>query len=259
MVAANSAVQTWTKEISYHNYTALSAAGLASMRTTAEAIGASVAMTEHVASYDFAPTAWANLEQELYDLLNSGHGSSFQMFAVAFPEAGYTGTKYFDINLTTWAVTITDCPKYLRSYFKYILLNATMKGCASVGGNCKGLAFENPNGTYVVVVHAPSGTSSESITISGLPAGTYGIRYSLGNGTTAITTYDHALSDQTITAGQNITFTMPSQGVATIFDNDYLGPITTTQTQTITGKANIILNPLTQIKSGLGKRTLLLS
>jgi hypothetical protein len=70
------------------------------------------------------------------------------------------------------------------------------------------VAFVNTNGKYVVVVNA---TTSGSFNVQGLPAGTYGIKYTTAN------QYNIDLSDVNLTAGQSLTTNIPTSGVITVY------------------------------------------
>jgi len=76
-------------------------------------------------------------------------------------------------------------------------------------GGLTPVAFQNANGKAVLVVRA---TAAATIKAQGLPAGTYGVRY-----TTASATDAPACGDQTISAGQLVTATIPAAGLITIF------------------------------------------
>jgi hypothetical protein len=67
----------------------------------------------------------------------------------------------------------------------------------------------------VVPIKASAGGT---ITVEGLPAGVYGIRY------TTASSYNVGLPNQVITSGAYLTFNIPAAGVATVFDQNYLVP-----------------------------------
>lgn len=227
MTTANSAWETHTDQISYHRYSAPDNTTLASFRDVANAFGAYPAMTEKIGASHL----------DLYDDLISGHGVAWQQFTIAFPYTGWTdiGAEYFEVNTTTWAVTLNTRTKYLRQYFKYIRAGAVMKGVTNRSTTLLGVPFVNNNGAYVVPVKCTAGGTFD---VLGLPAGTYGIRYTTGDGTSAPSAYDTALTTQTITAGGAVNVVMPAAGIVTIFDGNYRPAMpATVRTHTLTGNA----------------------
>jgi hypothetical protein len=74
-------------------------------------------------------------------------------------------------------------------------------------------------GKYAVVVKC---ASSQTINVKDLPAGTYGIRYTTGDGSTTPSAYFQTIANQTIGVGEDVSFSMPGAGVVTVFDVDYL-------------------------------------
>jgi len=65
-----------------------------------------------------------------------------------------------------------------------------------------------------VVVKA---SQAGNFSIENLPAGTYGIKYTTGDGRNQPIEYDINLPDQTISAGGLVTTKIPAQGVITIY------------------------------------------
>src|SRR6185503_11436838 len=104
------------------------------------------------------------------------------------------------------SVAIASRSKFYRQYFKWVRRGAIRKGTSTSDSNFDGLAFQNTRGNYTVVVKA---LTSGSPTIGGLPAATYHINYTTSG------LYNQTQSDQTISAGQNITLTVTGAGVWT--------------------------------------------
>lgn len=211
---ANATAYSYIDELSYHRYDPAPTTGeLSSLRTKALADGKNTAMLEYIGADMF----------DLYEDLRYARCSSWQQYTMAYllSEAGSdNGGQYFLIGGSpTYAVTMAERTKYLRHFIKYIRPNAVMKGVTNSSVNYEGVVFQNPNGTYVVVVKC---NGAGDIDIVGLPAGTYEIRYTLGNGTSAPSSYDQAFSNQTITEGQDVSFSMAGQGVVTIFNTNYM-------------------------------------
>jgi hypothetical protein len=173
--------------------------------------------------------------------LKLARASAWEQFALAFPGAppNDNGGAYFPIDITdpmNPIVLIGSRTKYLRQYFKFIRIgatrvSATLPGCdddAMCTGTFDPLAFINTSGKYVVIVKA---TAADTFSIQGLPAGTYGIKYTTNTGSG----YDVDLPDQTISVGQVLTSTIPSQGVITIYQKTGGVPLpTSTPTSTPT-------------------------
>lgn len=215
MKSANPAVTALISEYSYHLYGGTDA-DLATLRATALADGKTTAMLESHAGFGGLS---ADIHR-LYKDLTIGYGSSWQQFTLAYPYPSATddGGKYFLVDTSNWAVTLSSRAKYLRHYFKYVRRGAVMKSVTNSSGSYQGLPFVNKNSRYAVPIKC---AAAGAIDVVGLPAGTYEIRYTLGDGVNAPSAFDQALPNQTITNGQNVSFTMPGAGVVTVFDTNY--------------------------------------
>lgn len=211
MKTANASVTALMDQVSYHLYVNMDASQRNTLRTNAEGDGNSPMMGELIAATHLT----------CYEDLIEARVNAWQQYTLAFPYTGWTetGSEYFEVNQSTWVVTMNPRTKYLRSYFKYIRLNAVMKGVTNSDANFKGVPFLNANGTYVVPIKC---LASGTINVKSLPAGTYGIRYTTGDGTAAPSAFDTALANQTITAGQDVSFSMPAAGVVTVFDINFM-------------------------------------
>jgi len=213
MQSRNAALEPLIDSISYHRYDAPqpTTTEIAAILTAAAAHNHPTSMMEMIGATHLT----------LYDDLIFGHNSRWEQFTVAFPYTGATdnGEAYFQVNTSTWAVTLGTRTKYLRHYARYIRPGAIMKGVTNSSGNFAGVPFMNRNGRYVVPIKC---TTSGTIDVVGLPAGTYEIRYTTGNGTSAPSAYDQVITSQTITSGQNVSFTMPGAGVVTVFDTNFM-------------------------------------
>lgn len=112
--------------------------------------------------------------------------------------------------------------KYLRQYFKFIRPGAVRFEVSTSDPEIDPIAFKNKDGKEVVVLKAEK---EEEIKISGLQAGNYGIKYTLGNynwGAVDPKEYDINLQDQVISEGDVMEFNMPDKGVATIYQKSNL-------------------------------------
>jgi hypothetical protein len=173
-----------------------------------------------------------NTYTALHQDVKVGMCSAWEQFTMGFPSLGGAitddGNQYFIIgDGPGYALTMGNRTKYLRHYMKYIRAGAQRKGITSVSGtgsaNVDPLFFRNPNGKDIVVMKFTAGATIDAL--SGLSPGTYGIRYTTGDGSSAPSAYDQALSNQTIGVGQDVTsLVMPNAGVMTVFDTAYLEP-----------------------------------
>jgi hypothetical protein len=178
---------------------------LGNLRLTAQADGKRTGMNE------YAGASYLNLHSDL----SVGRVSIWEQYALAFQTID-NGDQYFVIGPPPgYAVTIGNKTKFIQHYTRYVRRGSLMKGVNNQSSNFQGLPFRNANGTYVVPIKA---TAAGTITVEGLPAGVYGIRY------TTASSYNIALPNQTVANGGQLTFNMPASGVATVFDLNYLAP-----------------------------------
>jgi hypothetical protein len=188
-------------EFSYHRYSGVSDANLRAINTRAQAAGIQTAQLEWIgATYN-----------ELHKDLSIAQNSSWAQYTIGGPgtAANDNGGAYYLADVTNPAspVLITGSrTKFLRQYFKYVRRGAVRIGVGS-SANFDPLAFQNTDGRMVVVVKASSGGS---FTVSGLAAGTYGIKYTTNNA------YDVDLPDVNIIGGQALMTAIPTAGVITV-------------------------------------------
>jgi dienelactone hydrolase len=184
-------------EISYHRYGGIDQ--IPNLVSKALSLGKRTSMTEFVVD--------ANNYDILHQDLTTGRNSAWAqgIFGDAYGCA-YGQISYFANG------TATFCPnsKLIRQYTKYVRPGAQRIEATSQNASFKPVAFVNENGKYVVVIKSES---SGSFSVSGLPAGTYGVFYSTD------TAYNVNLSNVTITTGQALTTSMPGVGVITIYKN----------------------------------------
>ncbi len=213
---ANPAAATYIDEIGYHRYGAISELELAALRATADAEGKNLSMNE------FGGGDVRDLEVDL----RIGRVSSWEQYSLAYLNegSGDTGYHHFEINGSgPYTRTLMKRTKYLQHYYRYIRTGAVMKGVINTNSNFRGLPFQNPNGSYAVVIKALAGGT---IAVSGLPPGTYGIQYTEGDFVNNPQTYNQARPNQTISDGQDVVFTMPGMGMVTVYNVNYLNPST---------------------------------
>lgn len=129
--------------------------------------------------FDTAMLEWwdsNNGYQTLHKDLKLGRNSAWQQGI--FGDQYQGKTHLYNINNSNFNVTIHPITKFTRQYFKFIRPGAIRIGATSNNGSFDPLAFINKDSKYIVVVKAGS---SGSFTIQGLPAGTYGIKYTTNN------------------------------------------------------------------------------
>jgi hypothetical protein len=197
--SANPAALTNVDELNYHWYQPCTASDLQNNKNVAEADGKHLAMLEWIGA-DYT---------RLHEDLKYGAVAWSQM-SVAWDNSGPgdNGAKYYLIDTTNHTASIASRTKLLRQYFKWIRRGAVRKGTSTTNPNFDALAFRNTGGNYTVVVNCLTGGS---FSIGGLPPATYHITYSTAD------LYNQSASDQTITAGQNISTSIPAAGALTVY------------------------------------------
>lgn len=189
------------KTFSYHRYDGgITASTLHEIDRRAYRSKVETAMLEHLTG-DAA---------ELHSDLTDVNVSSWQQFGIAYrdlPNRDQQGGYLFLVD-DAKGIRMSSRTAALAQYFKFIRGGAVRIGALSNNADKKAVAFRNANGTHVVVVQ---GKRPGTITASGLPAGTYGVRYS----TLAEPSRDAA--DVTIAAGAPLVGTLPAEGVITFY------------------------------------------
>lgn len=234
---ANATAATYIDEVSRHRYgTAPDDTMLVSLRNEVEADGKKSSMLET----DFGGNL-SNLHQDI----EVGRVSAWNgEWIIGYPTATDTGSMYFMINPTPpYAITKVNRTKYAEHYMKYIRQNAVMKGVTNSSSNFRGVPFMNPNGKYVVPIRA---LTAGTVTVAGLPPGTYKRCKTIGDGVSAPTTYNSCEGDVTITTGQTLTVTFSGAGVATVYDVNYLANSSPMQITTASLPNPVLIRPYYQ-------------
>ncbi len=194
-------------ELSYHRYGGVSDANLKTIGERAVLHGINTAMLEHIGSG----------YEALHADLAIGRNSAWQQFALAYGgssasrEARDRGGVYYRVDASDPqrpVIVMASRTRFLRQYFKFVRAGAQRIGAASTHDSFDPLAFVNTNGIPVVVVKAVSGGE---FVLVGLPAGTYGIKY------TTESEYDVDLPEATIAAGDSLYTAIPDKGVITVY------------------------------------------
>lgn len=111
-------------------------------------------------------------------------------------------------------VAIPGATYFIRQYSKFIRPGAVRIDAATNDSNFDPVAFINSDGNYAVVVKV---ALAGSFSVQGLPAGTYGIKY------TTTSQYDKDLSDVVLQPSQTLTASIPSTGVITVYSKTASG------------------------------------
>ncbi|MGE0887485.1 MAG: hypothetical protein AB7P14_28525 [Blastocatellales bacterium] len=196
-------VSKFLSEISYHRYAGASNSALQGFATRGAQYGMDTSHLELIgATYN-----------DLHDDLTLANNSSWQQFTLAFPSDGNddVGGTYYLINqssISNPTLTLGSRAKFLRQYFRFIRSGALRINATTTSDTFNPAAFVNTDGKFVVVVKALAGGN---ITLQGLPAGTYGIKY------TTPSQYNIDAADATIDSGQALNTSIPREGVITIY------------------------------------------
>jgi hypothetical protein len=192
---------SFMSELSYHRYAGVSDSSLQAISSRAQQHQLNTSMLEHIGSG----------YEALHTDLKTGRNSAWQQFTLAYCGTGDDGGSYYSIdesNVNNPTISIGSRTKFLRQYFKFIRAGAVRINAISANDIFDPVAFTNTNGKYVVVVKANTGGS---FSISGLPVGMYGIKY------TTSSQYNVDLSDVNLTQGGVLSTNIPAQGVITIY------------------------------------------
>ncbi|HUU32561.1 MAG TPA: MopE-related protein, partial [Vicinamibacterales bacterium] len=196
------------KELSYHRSCGLTSGALQTLATKAQARGIGTSMLEWWDSGLNYHT--------LHETLKNGRATAWQQatFVDLWTRDGI-GVSYINPAMPTVA-EFTNPTKFLSLYYQNVRFGAVRVDATSNNSTFDPLAFRNKNGTFAVVVKAGSGGT---FTVTGLPAGVYGIKYA-----SQFTNATGTRPDQTIVAGQAVNVDVPTSGVITVYGKTS-GPI----------------------------------
>jgi len=194
-------VLSYLKELSYHRYRGVSNSSLETIRQRAAQYGLRTAMLEHIGSG----------YEDLHEDLEVGGNSAWQMYVIAGTEGSQTRGQYYHLEIEPAGrvrIVETEQTKFLKLYFRYVRRGAVRVEASSSQASLDPLAFQNTDGSFVVVIKAGE---SASFSVGGLPPGGYRARYS----TQAENDVDagrHAVPE-----GGVVTTRIPASGVLTIY------------------------------------------
>jgi hypothetical protein len=132
-------------------------------------LGAIVSRAQ-AAGLPLAQTEWGGAGvSALFDDLERG-AAIWQQYTLAFPTTD-NGFQYY---WTTSSGGVTEGKRttLIKHVFKLVRPGAVRVGASSGDAAIRPLAFRNPDGSYAVILLAPAGATS--VTVTGLPAGTWG-------------------------------------------------------------------------------------
>jgi hypothetical protein len=181
-------------ELSYHRYGGVSSAALQAIAERAERHGVATGMLE----WWFGRATYEILHRDL----KIGHNASWQ---------GRTlGTLFERNERSAPGTALRPLPdvRFNRQYFRFIRRGAVRIEARSQTAEVDPLAFINPDGRHVVVVKT---TRAAELTIAGLPAGRYGLKY------TTVREYDVDLPPALVPASGSLQAAIPAAGVITIW------------------------------------------
>jgi len=189
------------REFSYHRYGGVSLANLQAIAARAKQHGLDTAMLEW----------WSNSNgyATLHEDLKIGNNSAWEQGVLG--GALNSAMSLYQIDTSNPAqprVLLSDKTKFLRQYYKFVRPGAVRIEAASQLAAFDPLAFINTDGDYAVVVKC---TAAGEFSLGGLPAGTYGLKY------TTAGAFDVDLPDQTIHWGQAVAAAIPQAGVLTVY------------------------------------------
>jgi O-glycosyl hydrolase len=196
-------------ELTYHRYAGVSETSLRAIADRGVRYGIHTAMTEW----------WdtGNSYRTLHQDLKMGRNSSWQQGVLGGYNRSKTGFFYVDVsNPSNPIVNIQEITKFTRQYMKFVRKGAVRIEATSDNSNLDPLAFINTNGKYVVVIKAEG---ADNFTIQGLPAGTYGIKYTTAN------QYNVDQADVSIGKGQPVSGSIPGVGVITVYAKSTTVPV----------------------------------
>ena len=186
--------------LSYHRYVGTSDANLAAIKAAAEADGLQTAMLEWIGST--VETLWSDITK--------ANVSLWQQYTLAYPTTD-NGAQLFPI--VSNAPTIGSRTYGLGQYFKYVRRGAVRIYANSLDGNVRPVAFINPGGDYVVVLHIDA---AGTYTIEGLPAGNYYVSNATATGDLAdigdITVAGDGIASVTVASAQVVTISLVEVG-----------------------------------------------
>ncbi len=188
----------FVSEVTYHRYGVQpQPSTLTGILSAAVSVGAQTGMLEHIRGD----------HHELYEDLTQANVSSWQQFTLAMNGPTDNGGALYLVD-PAGNFTPSFLAKFLRQYFRYIRPGDVRIGASTtLASGLEPVAFRAASGRTVLVANT---SGLVTITVAGLPAGTYHPSY------TTATQEDVRAAPITIVAGQYLTTSIPAEGVITI-------------------------------------------
>ena len=142
------------------------------------------------------------------------NASAWQQYAIATKRSVGDGDKdgyYYILEAGKDgrpAVRMAQRTRSLAQYFRFIRAGAVRLGTTSTSSDTRPVAFKNADGTHVMIVQADG---AQTMTVLGLPAGIYGLRY------TTATETGRELPVVAIGSGRPLTAQLPAPGILTVY------------------------------------------
>jgi hypothetical protein len=195
----------WSEQ-SYHCYAGRTDDNLKQVADRAKEYGIRTSMLEWWTN--------GNTYERLHTDLTIGNNSAFQFrFSLTSPNET-SGLSHTIFNSPDdYTIELNEYVKYVQPYFKNIKRGAIRKEATSDSEILNPAIFKNPDGNLVLIV---TSTEESAITIQNLPAGTYDISYTTGDGRREPKAYNEYLPTQAISSGEDLTANIPDKGFMVI-------------------------------------------
>lgn len=223
-------VLDYWSEYSYHCYAGRTDENLKQVADRAKEYGVRTSMLEW----------WnnGNTYERLHTDLTVGNNSAFQFrFSLTSPneDGGLSHTVFNSPD--DYSIELNEYVKYIQPYFNNIERGAVRKEAISDKETLDPVVFQNPDGNLVLIV-----TSQEEsdISIQNLPAGTYELSYTTGDGRREPKAYNEYLPNQILKSGEVLTTNIPDKGFVVVKQID--ADITSVNTD-YNSEVNLYPNP----------------
>jgi hypothetical protein len=188
----------YLEELSYHRYRGVATGDIEAIAERGRRHGVRTSMLEHIGSGVDA----------LHQDLTAGGVSAWQQYTLAYPKDDDDGAQYYIVDGSAPdGIRLASRSRLLRQYFRFVRPGSTRIGARTTDPRVLPVAFSHPRDGVVVVLRA---TAALGATLSGLPAGTYGLSYTTER--EAVT-----LPDVVLAQDDDLAASIPASGVLTVF------------------------------------------
>lgn len=140
----------------------------------------------------------------LYDDLTLGGVSFWELYGQGFPAPDNNRTS-FSLPSRYWD---------MRQVMHYVRPGAVRVDATSNDGTVRSLGFVNDGKTTVVLLNKAAASVAQTVTVTGLPAGSYGVSRSVGSGVC------QELGLQTVDGSGQLSLSVPKNAVLTIYPHE---------------------------------------